>query len=99
MFTLVGLLAPAALAVGAAPQHACCMRKPQGGAQCATFQSIPGSNGNCCPPIATAQWAALSRPVATQAWQQAEIFVTRRLPFHGGIAVRSTGPARAPPAC
>jgi len=99
VFTLVGLFGPAALAVGAPAQHACCMRKPHGARQEPTIQSVPGPTGNCCPPIATAQWAAPSRPVVTRAWQQAEILVTRLLRLHGTIAVQSTGPARAPPAC
>jgi len=99
VFTLVGLFAPAALAVGAPAQHACCMRKPHGAQPGATIQPVPAPTGNCCPPIATAQWAAPCRPVVTQTWQQAEILVTSLLPFHGSMAVHSTGPARAPPAC
>ena len=59
VLTLVGTLAPVALAFSATPPHACCMRKPMHDHGSSGVQTQPVDTGhrNCCPPVTTAQWA------------------------------------------
>jgi hypothetical protein len=59
VLTLVGTLAPVALAVSAPPPHACCMRKPlhDQGSRSLQTQTVDAGHHNCCPPVTTAQWA------------------------------------------
>ena len=59
VLTLVGTLAPVALAVSAPPPHACCMRKPmhEQGSRSLQTQTVDTGHRNCCPPVTTAHWA------------------------------------------
>jgi hypothetical protein len=59
VLTLVGTLAPVALAVSAPPAHACCMRKPmhEQGSRSLQTQAVDTGHRNCCPPVTTAHWA------------------------------------------
>jgi hypothetical protein len=59
VLTLVGTLAPVALAISATPPHACCMRKPMHdqGSRGLQSQTVDTGHHNCCPPVTTAQWA------------------------------------------
>jgi hypothetical protein len=61
VLTLVGTLAPVALAVSVPPPHACCMRKPlhEHGSRGVQMQTVDTGHSNCCPPVTTAQWAEL----------------------------------------
>jgi hypothetical protein len=59
VLTLVGTLAPMALAISAPVPHACCIRKPMHdrGSRSIEVQAVDGEHRNCCPPVTTAHWA------------------------------------------
>ena len=59
ILTLVGTLAPVALAISAPLPHACCIRKPMHdhGSRSLEFRSTASERRNCCPPVTTAHWA------------------------------------------
>jgi len=55
---LVGVLAPAALAMGAPSPHACCMRKPsQPSPQQAGIGARECTHHECCRSLAVSHWA------------------------------------------
>jgi hypothetical protein len=59
VLTLVGTLAPVALAISVPVPHACCMRKPMHdyGSRSVEVQGVGGEHRNCCPPVTTGHWA------------------------------------------
>jgi hypothetical protein len=66
---LVGVFAPVALAISAAPAHACCLRKPMHGraSHDAEFHAPPGCcQHDCCRSLTVSQWAHLSPPATDQ---------------------------------
>jgi hypothetical protein len=63
VLVLVGSFAPVALAISAAPEHACCMRKPMHGrpSHDSEFHAPPGCcQHDGCRSLTVSQWAHLS---------------------------------------
>ena len=62
---LVGTFAPAALAIAAPVQHACCMRKPMHdhGSGSREIRAVGGDQHSCCPTAISAHWAELGSGV------------------------------------
>ena len=58
---LVGVFAPAALAISVPAPHACCMRKPMARQtpHDAQFNTPACCNHNCCRPLTVSQWAQI----------------------------------------
>src|ERR1700689_3086813 len=67
---LVGVFAPVALAISAAPAHACCLRKPMHGrpSHDAQFEAPPGCcQHDCCRSLAVSRTANLTSKTCAQA--------------------------------
>ena len=92
---LVGIFAPLALATAGPPQHACCMRK--GPAQ-RSFSQMHQMSGNCCPPMATAQWARPGQATLRTTAVAASVFQAEIEPQFFPVIFRSLDRGRAPPA-
>jgi hypothetical protein len=58
---LVGVLAPAALAMSGEPPHACCMRKGMAKQGSHEFRQVICFNHECCRPYTVPQAARLER--------------------------------------
>src|SRR5881275_1039709 len=75
---LVGVLAPAALALAAPPSHACCMRKGMSmhehGSSQTQISSLNCCERNCCGPLTVAHFAELRPGIRTEAASSSSIF-------------------------
>src|ERR1700681_716079 len=63
---LTGIFVPVALAISAAPPHACCLRKPMHGrpSHDSEFNAPPGCcQHDCCRTLTVSRWAHLSPSV------------------------------------
>jgi|SRR5580692_10710824 hypothetical protein len=97
---LVGLFVPVALAIAAAPPHACCVRKAMHGrpSHDSEFNAPQGCcQHDCCRTLTVAQWAHLNPSASTRrtppsASLQAEL---RWVYFAASIKHAPSG--RAPP--
>jgi hypothetical protein len=99
VLALVGVLAPAALAMGASPMHACCMRK---GMHCHTpheaqFQT-PGCCGHdCCRSLTVSQFAEHSPAISHVAALAAVSASVDMLAVHPSTDRDASHSGRAPP--
>jgi len=97
---LVGLSAPAALAITLPNPHACCLRKPMHGqtSHNAEFNAPPGCcQHDCCRPLTGSRWAQpcssdRSQVNPTNATLQAEL-----QPSHFPAVIDRSHSGRAPP--
>ncbi len=97
---LVSVFAPVALAISAAPVHACCLRKAMHGRSShnAEFQALPGCcQHDCCRPLTVAQGVHLSQLACveiapTVASLQCELRLARLT-----VNVNNAHSGRAPP--
>jgi len=106
IFSLVGILAPIAMAVSGPAPHACCLRTEHGGChhsrktESLTIRAIDkGGCRTCCPPNVTAQWAELRRT-----HENLSTTIAAPAPLRTETAPRTSDlypilPARAPPSC
>jgi len=97
---LTGILVPVALAISAAPPHACCLRKPMHGrpSHDAQFQAPPGCcQHDCCRSITVSQWAHVS-PLASA--QVSPASATLQSEWQGlcfAVSIKHAHSGRAPP--
>jgi len=97
---LVGVFAPVALAISAAPPHACCLRKPMHGrpSHDAQFQAPPGCcQHDCCRPLTVSRGVHLSSRAHAQATPGSTILQPERQPIHFASPVNLAHSGRAPP--
>src|ERR1700733_11796507 len=96
---LVGIFVPLALAISAAPQHACCLRKPMHGrpSHDSEFHAPPGGcQRDCCRILTVSQWASLSpTAMAHRTALTAALQIEPKIHFSASIAYAHSG--RAPP--
>ncbi|MGO9647798.1 MAG: hypothetical protein ACLPOO_07070 [Terriglobales bacterium] len=98
--TLVGMLAPAALAISAPAPHACCMRKPMhehGSNGAALRTTATGCNHDCCHAVTVSQFPHLlpsaGRQIATFSTQ----LPVEQTPANRSCLTESSHSSRAPP--
>ena len=97
---LVGIFVPVALAISAAPAHACCLRKPMHGhpSQDAEFQAPPGScQHDCCRPLTVSRGVRLTSKTCTQATTASTILPCERQLIRFASSVNHAHSGRAPP--
>ena len=97
---LVGVFAPVALAISAAPPHACCVRKPMHGRSShdAQFQAPPGCcQHDCCRTSTVSQSAHLSSSASGRVRPASAILQSGRRPIPLSIDVSDAHSGRAPP--
>jgi hypothetical protein len=107
-FTLVGSLAPQALAAIAPPPHACCIRKaahpchgpalPEGG-QLVISDAAGGCNHDCRRATISAQWAHPKSRAAAFFGQAINARIASPQPDSPASAAAEFQSTRAPPAC
>jgi hypothetical protein len=97
---LVGVFAPVALAISAAPPHACCMRKPMHGrpSHDAQFQAPPGCcQHDCCRPLTVSRGVRLTSKTCQQATPASTIPRSELQPIQFASSVNYAHSGRAPP--
>jgi hypothetical protein len=97
---LVGVFAPVALAISAAPLHACCVRKPMHGrpSHDAEFHAPPGCcQHDSCRSLTVSQWAHLSPSATAQVAPASTSLQSDRPASLFAIDVNSAHSSRAPP--
>ena len=97
---LLGILVPVALAISAAPPHACCLRKPMHGrpSHDAEFQVPPGCcQHDCCRPLTVSRAAHLTSKTCAQATLASTILQSERQPSRLATSVNRAHSGRAPP--
>ena len=91
---------PVALAISAAPPHACCLRKPMHGrpSHDAQFQAPPGCcQRDCCRPLAVSRGAHPTSKTGIHATSKSTILQAHREPIHFTSSVNHAHSGRAPP--
>jgi hypothetical protein len=97
---LVGVFVPVALAVSAAPPHACCLRKPMHGrpSHDAQFQAPPECcQHDCCRPLTVSRGVRLTSKTRTQAMPASTILQSEQQLIQFASSVNSAHSGRAPP--
>ncbi len=98
--TLVGFLAPVALAISAPAPHACCMRKPMHdhGSNGAEFETVPaGCNHDCCHALTVSQFPHLLPSVGSQTATSSTPLAVERTAVNRNRLIESSHSGRAPP--
>ena len=99
LLLLTGILVPVALAISAAPPHACCLRKPMHSrpSHDAQFQSPPGCcQHDCCRPLTVSRGVHLTSKSCAQA-TASSILQSEREPICFAYSVNHAHSGRAPP--
>jgi len=107
---LVGIFVPVALAISAAPAHACCLRKPMHGrpSHDAQFQAPPACcQHDCCRPLTASRGAHLTSKTCAQATPAAKRDmkgeglgqVARQLTVGRAFGRQHFSPRRGPASC
>src|SRR5579863_3170294 len=99
---LVGVFTPVALAISAAPAHACCLRKPMHGrpSHDAQFEAPPGCcQHDCCRSLTVSRTANLTSKTCTQALSASTILQSERELIRFSASVNHAHSGRAPPQC
>ena len=97
---LVGIFVPVALAISAAPAHACCLRKPMHGRSShdAEFQAPAGCcQHDCCRPLTVSQWAHVTPAVCSQVTPASATLESERQATPFTVPVNHAHSGRAPP--
>jgi hypothetical protein len=97
---LMGVFVPVALAISAAPPHACCIRKPMHGrpSHDAQFQAPPGCcQHDCCRPLTVSRGVHLTSKTCAQATPASTILQSEREPIGFASSVNHAPSGRAPP--
>jgi len=96
---LVGVFVPVALAISAAPPHACCLRKPlHDSAHNAQFQAPPGCcQHDCCRPLTVSQWAHVTPRICAHVVPVSATLQSERHADHVTTSVSHAPFGRAPP--
>src|SRR5580704_7499189 len=97
---LTGILVPVALAISAAPPHACCLRKPMHGrpSHDAQFQAPPGCcQHDCCRPLTVSRAIHLSSNMCAQATLASSFLHCERQPIRLASSAHYAHSGRAPP--
>jgi len=97
---LVGVFVPVALAISAAPPHACCLRKPMHSSSShdAQFQAPPACcQHDCCRPLTVSRGARPASKTSAQATSASTIFQLDREPIGFASSVNHAHSGRAPP--
>jgi len=97
---LTGIIAPVALAISAAPPHACCLRKPMHGrpSHDAQFQAPPGCcQHDCCRALTVSRGVRLTSKACAQAAPPSTIRQSERQAIHFSSSVNHAHSGRAPP--
>jgi len=97
---LLGVFVPVALAIAAAPPHACCVRKPMHGrpSHDAEFQAPPGCcQHDCCRPLTVSRGVRLTSKGCTRATPASTILQSELRSIHVPSSVNCAHPGRAPP--
>jgi hypothetical protein len=97
---LVGVLAPVALAISAAPPHACCLRKPMHGrpSHDAQLQALLGCcQHDCCRASTVSQSAHLRSSASRRVRPACTILQSGRRSTPLSINVNDAHSGRAPP--
>jgi hypothetical protein len=98
--TLVGVLAPVALAISAPAPHACCLRKPmhEHGSTGAELQAVPAScNHDCCHALTVSQSPHPLPSVGTQIATFSTPLPVERTAVNRCQLIQSSHSGRAPP--
>src|ERR1700680_1749980 len=96
---LVGVFVPVALAISAAPAHACCLRKPMhdGSSHGAKFEAAPGCcQHDCCRPLTVSRGGTLTSKTCAPT-PGSTILQSERQPVHFPSSVNCAYSGRAPP--
>jgi len=107
LFAFVGNLAPLALAVAAAPPHACCVRKGihhcQDSLTSEAGQLVIGDssccNHDCCGATVSAQWAHPQSQASSLFIQSIGASLARSQADSPSAVFAGSQSSRAPPAC
>jgi hypothetical protein len=97
---LVGVFVPVALAISAAPPHACCLRKPMHSrpSHDAQFQAPPGCcQRDCCRPLTVSHGVRLTSKTGAQATPASTIVQSGRELVRFAASVNQAHSGRAPP--
>ena len=97
---LTGVFVPVALAISAAPPHACCLRKPMHGrpSHDARFQAPPGCcQHDCCRPLTVSRGIHLTSRACAQATPASSILQPERRVICFAFSVNRAHSGRAPP--
>src|ERR1700722_20178575 len=97
---LVGVFVPVALAISAAPAHACCLRNPMHGRPSheAQFQSPLGCcQHDCCRPLTVSRGAHPASKTGAPATSVSTILRLHRESIGFASSVNHAHPGRAPP--
>jgi hypothetical protein len=99
VLSLVGIIAPAALAMTTPPPHACCLRK---GMHChnpaETQVQTPGCcNHDCCRSLTVPQFAEYSPAISNIVAQAAVSLTVELVPGRPGAEMDASYSGRAPP--
>jgi hypothetical protein len=97
---LLGVFVPVALAVSAAPPHACCMRKPMHGrpSHDSEFHAPPGCcQHDCCRTLTVSQWANLSPQTNIERTPASAPLEAELQEFHFKPPINHAYSGRAPP--
>jgi hypothetical protein len=97
---LVGVSAPAALAITLPSPHACCLRKPMHGrtSHNAEFNGPPGCcQHDCCRPLTVSQWAQLTQSQRSQGIPTSSTLQARARPSTCAAVTDQSHSGRAPP--
>jgi len=104
LFALVGTFVPLALAVTAAPPHACCIRKAahpcHGSSSEAEQRTVRGPgccNHDCCRAATTAQWAHPRGWLASTIVQNVDARIAESLAGTPATELLASQSTRAPP--
>lgn len=105
LFALAGSLVPSALALTAAPPHACCVRKAAH--HCHELAATDSSqlnirdtgccNHDCCRAVTTAQWAHPQPKLAAFFLQPIDVHLAGSQPDSPAAASAEFQSSRAPP--
>jgi hypothetical protein len=99
VLSLVGVLAPGALALAAPPSHACCMRKGmhEHSSSQPQISSVNCCERSCCRPLTVPDFAEL-RPVVRTQDASSSSFLHRDAELSRSLLIdRSPDSGRAPP--
>ncbi len=97
---LVGIFMPVALAISAAPPHACCLRKPMHGrpSHDAQFQAPPACcQHDCCRPLTVSRGAHPASKTGAPAASASTILRSQRESIGFASSVNYAHSGRAPP--
>jgi len=99
VLSLVGIIAPAALAMTVSPMHACCLRK---GMHCheaheRSVQATGCCSQNCCRSLTVPPWTAAGPVSGIGHVESKTAFVAKASPQSSSKIVEASYSGRAPP--